>query len=81
MKRLITEVLSDSDSGSNSDSNCGDESNHEAELFDDEFFLKIGWMTKDFKAYFQSWPLSEILIIINLRYVASRMWTYAAPDK
>ena len=30
MKRLITEVLSDSDSGSNSDSNCGDESNHEA---------------------------------------------------
>lgn len=42
MKRLITEVLSDSDSGSNSDSNCGDESNHEAELFDDEFFLKIG---------------------------------------
>ena len=46
MKRLITEVLSDSDSGSNSDSNCGDESNHEAELFDDEFFFE-DWLNDE----------------------------------
>ena len=44
---------------------------------DDELFLQNGWPTKGVYALFPAEPLSEILIIANLRHAESRVWTCA----
>ena len=49
---------------------------------DDELFCWYGWPTKGiyYRPYFQPGPLSEILTIVNLRHVVSRIWTCAEPE-
>ena len=44
-----------------------------------EYFLWYFWETKGIKPYLQLGTLSEILIIVNLRQTASRIWTCAEP--
>ena len=41
---------------------------------DDKLFLWYRWPTKGVSPYFHPGPLSEILIIANLRHTASRIW-------
>ena len=43
-------------------------------------YLRYGWPTKDILSYFQLGPLPEILTIVNLWRVTSRIWNYAEPD-
>ena len=42
----------------------------------------VGWPTRDVRPVemFQLGPLSEILTIANLWFVASRIWTYTEPE-
>ena len=47
---------------------------------DDELFLWYGWSAKGVYPYFQSRPLSEILTIVNLWHVTSRIWTCTEPE-
>ena len=45
-----------------------------------ESFLWHGWPTNNVYPYFQQGPLSEILTIMNLQHVASRVWTCIEPE-
>ena len=47
---------------------------------DDELFLWNGVPTKGVYPYFQSRPLSEILVITNLRHAASKVKICAEPE-
>ena len=53
---------------------------HNIDEDEDELFLWYGWLTKGVQPYFQLVPLSEILTIMNLWHVASRVSTCAEPE-
>ena len=42
----------------------------------DDRAVRNGWPTEGLKSYFQPGPLTMVVIIANLRYVASRIWTW-----
>ena len=47
---------------------------------DDELFLWYGWSKNGISPYFQPEPLSEILTIVNIQHVVSRIWTCTEPE-
>ena len=49
-------------------------------VFDNELYLRNGWLIKGFKPYCQLRPLLEILTIANLRHAKSRIWISAEPE-